>query len=81
MGALDVVVDHKATLWDLTAGAAILLEAGGTITDPRGQPLFPPNAAEYGGAPMPFLAGNERAYAEALADCRAALDGPPVKAR
>ena len=81
MGALDVVLDHKATLWDLAAGAALLLEAGGTITDPRGQPLFPPNAAAYGGAPVPFLAGNERAHAEALVDCRAALDGPPVSAR
>jgi myo-inositol-1(or 4)-monophosphatase len=81
MGALDIVLDHKATLWDLTAGAAILLEAGGTITDPRGRPLFPPSAAAYGGAPMPFLAGNETAHAEALADCQAALDGPAVSSR
>jgi Inositol monophosphatase family len=33
IGALDVVQDHKATLWDVAAGAAILLEAGGTITE------------------------------------------------
>jgi myo-inositol-1(or 4)-monophosphatase len=81
IGALDVVLDHKATLWDLAAGAAVLLEAGGTITDPRGQPLFPPAAAAYGGAPMPFLAGNTAAHAEALADCRAVLDGQPARAR
>ena len=74
IGALDVVLDHKATLWDLAAGAAVLLEAGGTITAPSGQPLFPPDAAAYGGAPMPFLAGNTAAHAEALADCRAVLD-------
>jgi myo-inositol-1(or 4)-monophosphatase len=80
IGALDVVLDHKATLWDLAAGATLLLEAGGTITDPRGQPLFPPGSAAYGGAPLPFLAGNATAHAEALADCRAALDGPPVRA-
>jgi len=81
MGALDIVLDHKATLWDLTAGAAILLEAGGTITAPSGQPLFPPSAAGYGGASMPFLAGNATACAEAIAECRAALDGPSVSAR
>ena len=54
IGALDVV-DDKATLWDLAAGAAVLQEAGGTITDPCGRALFPPAAAAYGGAPMPFL--------------------------
>lgn len=81
IGALDVVLDHKATLWDLAAGAAVLLEAGGTITDPCGRALFPPAAAAYGGAPMPFLAGNTAAHAEALADCRAVLDGQPAGAR
>jgi myo-inositol-1(or 4)-monophosphatase len=81
IGALDVVLDHKATLLDLAAGAAVLLEAGGTITDPRGQRLFPPTAAAYRGAPMPFLAGNAAAHAEALADCLAVLDGQPARAR
>jgi len=81
IGALDVVLDHKATLWDLAAGAAVLLEAGGTITGPSGQPVFPPEAAAYGGSPMPFLAGNTAAHAEALADCRAVLDGQPARAR
>lgn len=81
LGAVDVVLDQKATLWDVAAGAAILLEAGGVITDPRGLPLFPPAAAAYGGAPMPFLAGNPSAHAEALADCRAVLDARPAGAR
>ena len=81
LGALDVVLDHKATLWDLAAGAVVLLEAGGTITDPRGQPLFPPDAAAYAGAPMPFLAGNTAAHGQALADCRAALDARPPGTR
>lgn len=80
IGAVDVVLDHKATVWDLAAGAALLLEAGGTITDPRGQPIFPPDRAAYGGAPMPFLAGNATAHAEALTDCLAVLQGPPMRA-
>jgi myo-inositol-1(or 4)-monophosphatase len=74
VGALDLVLDHKATLWDIAGGAAILLEAGGRLTDPRGRPLFPPASAAYRGASMPFLAGNRAAYAEALSACRGVLD-------
>lgn len=37
--------------------------------------------AAYRGAPMPFLAGNHSAHAEALADRRAALDARPAGAR
>ena len=81
LGALDVVLDHKATLWDVAAGAVILLEAGGVITDPHGRPLFPPDAAAYRGAPMPFLAGHPAAHAEALSDCRAVLDARPAGVR
>jgi myo-inositol-1(or 4)-monophosphatase len=81
LGALDVVLDHRATLWDLTAGAAILLEAGGAISDPRGRPLFPFDATAYRGTAIPFLAGNRSAHAEALAECRAVLDARPAGAR
>ena len=81
IGALDVVLDHKATLWDRCRrrrGAA-----GGGRHHHRSvrSALFPPAAAAYGGAPMPFLAGNTAAHAEALADCRAVLDGQPAGAR
>jgi myo-inositol-1(or 4)-monophosphatase len=81
IGALDVVLDHTATLWDIAAGALVLQEAGGTITDPHGQPLFPPDAAAYGGAAMPFLAGNPTAHAEALLECRAVLETSRARSR
>ena len=68
LGAIDVVVDHRAALWDLVAGAAVLLEAGGVVTAPLGGPLFP---ADRGSGPVPFLAGNPAAHAEAVAACRA----------
>jgi myo-inositol-1(or 4)-monophosphatase len=73
LGAVDLVLDHRATLWDLAAGAAVLLEAGGSITTPEGRPLFPFDVAGYEGQPVRFLAGNPRAHADAAADCRAAL--------
>jgi myo-inositol-1(or 4)-monophosphatase len=62
LGAIDLVLDHKAALWDLAGGAAILLEAEGRMTDPHGQPMFPVDVARYDGAPMPFLAGNSSSH-------------------
>ncbi len=73
IGALDVLLDHKATLWDLAAGAVLVLEAGGAITDPLGRPLFPVDPAVYRGEPVPFVAGNVMAHAEAVARCRVLL--------
>jgi myo-inositol-1(or 4)-monophosphatase len=80
IGALDVVLDHKAPLWDLAAGAVLLLEAGGAITDPLGRPLFPVDPSLYRGEPVPFVAGNAMAHGEAVARCRVLLgagDGRP----
>jgi myo-inositol-1(or 4)-monophosphatase len=70
-GSLDLVQDHRATLWDIAAGAVILEEAGGVITDPAGHELFPPDDSAYRGRAMPFLAGNPAAHSEAVARCRA----------
>lgn len=75
LGAIDLVLDHKAALWDLAAGATVLLEAGGCITSPAGRPLFPFDVAGYRGAPVPFLAGNPLAHATAAASCRALVPG------
>jgi myo-inositol-1(or 4)-monophosphatase len=73
IGALDVLLDHRAALWDLAAGAVLVLEAGGSITDLLGRPLFPVDPAVYGGGPVPFVAGNPIAHAQAVARCRALL--------
>jgi myo-inositol-1(or 4)-monophosphatase len=75
LGAVDLVLDHKAKLWDVAAGATVLLEAGGCITTPAGHPLFPFDVAAYRGAPVPFLAGNPLAHAAATAACRALASG------
>jgi myo-inositol-1(or 4)-monophosphatase len=72
MGAIDVVLDHQAALWDLAGGACALREAGGVITDPRGGGLFPFDLAAYRGGPVPFVAGNPAAHAAAVSACRIA---------
>jgi myo-inositol-1(or 4)-monophosphatase len=71
LGAIDLILDHKAALWDLAAGATILLEAGGCISTPAGRPLFPFDVAAYRAAAVPFLAGNPLAHATAVESCRA----------
>lgn len=68
LGALDLVHDHRASLWDIAGAAPILLEAGGVLTTVDGPPLFPATAAQLAGEPIAFLAGNPGSHAQALAD-------------
>ena len=67
LGAVEVVVDDRAALWDIAAGAALLAEAGGALTAPDGRPLFPVAPVAYDGGPVPFVAGNRAAHAATLA--------------
>ena len=79
LGAIDLILDHRAALWDLAAGATILLESGGRITSPTGRPLFPFDVASYRGAAVPFLAGNPLAHAAAVGSYRALIE--PMRTR
>jgi myo-inositol-1(or 4)-monophosphatase len=72
LGALDLVHDHRASLWDIAGAAPILLEAGGVLTASDGAPLFPATAGQLGGAPLAFLAGNPASHAQAVTDILAA---------
>jgi myo-inositol-1(or 4)-monophosphatase len=53
-------VAHGATtlngkLWDIAAPAAIVLEAGGLVSDLKGKNIFPYDLRNYTGAKVPFL--------------------------
>jgi fructose-1,6-bisphosphatase/inositol monophosphatase family enzyme len=53
------------------AGAVpVLLEAGGSLTDPDGRTLFPLDAPQSAGVPFALLAGNSAAHRQALDDLR-----------
>lgn len=54
-GVAHGAVTVNGKLWDCVAPAAIVLEAGGTITDLQGKPIFPYRLNEYTGAKVPFL--------------------------
>src|SRR5262249_45039058 len=68
LGALDLVHDHRASLWDIAGAVPILLESGAVITSVDGPPLFPATPAQFRGEPIGFVAGNPKSHAQALAD-------------
>lgn len=56
-GALDASFGQEVKLWDIAAGALLVTEAGGIITTPEGEDLFPVDPSEYKGEDLAFLAG------------------------
>jgi myo-inositol-1(or 4)-monophosphatase len=72
-GVAHAAVTVNGKLWDLAAPAAIVLEAGGVITDLGGKQIFPFDLTRYQGAKVPFLAGGPAAHPVLL---RQILDNP-----
>lgn len=67
-GVAHGAVTVNGKLWDVAAPAALVLEAGGSITDLRGRPVFPFDARQYDGAKVPFLAAAPGARDQLLAE-------------
>jgi myo-inositol-1(or 4)-monophosphatase len=65
-GALTI----NGKLWDCAAPAAIVIEAGGLVTGPRGDRIFPFDLRNYAGAKVPFLAAGPAAHAQLLREMR-----------
>ena len=63
-GVAHGAITVNGKLWDVTAPAAIVLEAGGLLSDFSGRPVFPFDLAHYGGAKVPFLAAAPQAHAD-----------------
>ena len=72
LGALAVVHDHTASLWDIAGAAPVVLEAGGRLTTAAGDELFPIQTDTYRGEPIDFLAADPLAHETALRDMGAA---------
>ncbi len=69
-GVAHGAVTVNGKLWDVAAPAAIVLAAGGTITDLAGRDIFPFDLHGYVGAKVPFLAAGPAAHAGLLAEIR-----------
>jgi len=69
-GVAHGAVTMNGKLWDVAAPAALVLEAGGLITSPGGQNVFPFNARGYDGAKVPFLAAAPAAQPILLREIR-----------
>ena len=65
-GVAHGAITMNGKLWDVVAPAALVLEAGGMVTDLRGNPVFPFNSHAYEGAKVPFLAAAPAAQDELL---------------
>jgi myo-inositol-1(or 4)-monophosphatase len=67
-GVAHGAVTVNGKLWDVAAPAAILAEAGATLTDLRGKPIFPFDLAKYQGRKVPFLAAGPAAHSALLSE-------------
>ncbi len=65
-GVAHGAITVNGKLWDVAAPAALVLEAGGVLTDLGGEPIFPFNLVDYNGAKVPFLAAGPKPHATLL---------------
>ena len=56
-GALEAAYGKQSKIWDVAAGALLIREAGGRITDPFGVDLLPFDLTADPNQDLPFLAG------------------------
>jgi len=61
-GVAHGAITVNGKLWDVAAPAAIVLEAGGKLTDLQGRQVFPFDLRRYQGAKVPFLAAGPAAH-------------------
>ena len=65
-GVAHGAVTINGKLWDIVASAAIALEAGAIVTDPKGGAIFPFPLAGYRGAKVPFVVAAPAAHAQMI---------------
>jgi myo-inositol-1(or 4)-monophosphatase len=65
-GVAHGAITINGKLWDIVAPAAVVIEAGGLVTDPRGGAIFPFGLQNYSGAKVPFVAAAPAAHAQLI---------------
>ena len=69
-GALDACFAQEVKLWDVAAGALLVTEAGGRVTSPTGQAIFPADPGRYEGENIAFLASGQSLHDELMESLR-----------
>ncbi len=69
-GSLDASFNAQCKLWDLAAGWLLIGEAGGVVTFPNGDPIFPLRVDTYRNRDMGFLAAGRQLHACLLPETR-----------
>jgi myo-inositol-1(or 4)-monophosphatase len=69
-GVAHGAITMNGKLWDVAAPAALVLEAGGLVTDLNGNSVFPYSARGYDGAKVPFIAAAPAAHSQLLRELR-----------
>jgi myo-inositol-1(or 4)-monophosphatase len=65
-GSLISTTDTKAKLWDIAAGAFIVEQAGGIVTNWQGEKIWPMDLEKYNGEKFRILAANKKVHGEIL---------------
>lgn len=73
-GGLSAAFGVKCKIWDIAAGALLIAEAGGVLTDPTGKPLTPFDLSADPNRDLPYFAGSPRVHAMLLPTLRAQAD-------
>lgn len=71
-GALTATFCKRSKIWDVAAGALLVIEAGGAYTDPFGRPALPYDLAADPQDDLPCLAAAPRAHAQLVRSVKAA---------
>ncbi len=61
-GAMSGMLGRRVKIWDIAAGALLIREAGGCVTDPLGAPLLPFRMDADPQQNIPFLAASEKMH-------------------
>ncbi len=70
MGVAHGAVTLNGKLWDIAAPAAVVIEAGGIVTDPHGREIFPFDLTGYRGAKVPYLMAGPAAHQQLVDEMR-----------
>ncbi len=65
-GSLICTTDSKAKLWDIAAGAFIVEQTGGIVTNRQGEKIWPVDLESYNGEKFGILAANKKVHGEIL---------------